>query len=92
MRRREFLGALAGATLASPLVARAQASPVIGFLHAGTAEENEKRLAAFRKGLSAGGFVEGQNVRIEYRWARGRNEALAEMAADLVRRQLEFRN
>ena len=88
MRRREFLGALTGATLASPLVAWAQASPVIGFLHAGTLEENEKRLAAFRKGLNAGGFVEWQNVRIEYRWARGRNEALAEMAADLVRRQV----
>ena len=45
-------------------VARAQASPVIGFLHAGAPEENEKRLAAFRKGLGAGGYVEGQNVKI----------------------------
>ncbi len=85
MRRREFLGLLAGATLATPMVVHAQAPPLIGFLHAGTPEENEKRLAAFRKGLNAGGFVEGQYVKIEYRWARGKNELLPELAADLVR-------
>jgi putative ABC transport system substrate-binding protein len=85
MKRRELLGVLAGAAVATPLAARAQTSPVIGFLHAGTPEENEKRLAAFRRGLSAGGFAEGRNVTIEYRWARGKNEVLAELAADLVR-------
>ena len=85
MRRRELLGLLAGAAVATPLAARAQAFPVIGFLHAGTPEENEKRLAAFRRGLNAGGFAEGRNVTIEYRWARGQNEVLADLAADLVR-------
>jgi putative ABC transport system substrate-binding protein len=54
MKRREFLRALAGAVAAPPFAARAQGSPVIGFLHAGSPEENEKRLAAFRKGLAAG--------------------------------------
>jgi putative tryptophan/tyrosine transport system substrate-binding protein len=88
MRRREFLAVLAGTTLASPFVARAQAGPVIGFLHAGSPEENEKRLAAFRKGLAAGGFVEGQNVSIDYHWARGKNDALPGMAADLVRKNV----
>ncbi len=83
MRRRAFLGALAGAASA-PFAARAQATPVIGFLHAGSPDENEKRIAAFRKGLAAGGFVEGQNVTVDYRWARGRNELLAGMAAELI--------
>jgi putative tryptophan/tyrosine transport system substrate-binding protein len=87
MKRREFLGAVAGA-VAAPFVAHAQAAPVIGFLHAGSPEENEKRLAAFRKGLAAGGFVEGRNVSVEYRWARGKSEQLAELAADLVRRNV----
>lgn len=85
MIRREFLRILAGAVAGSPFVAWAQTSPIIGFLHAGSPEENEKRLAAFRKGLAAGGFVEGRNVSIEYRWARGKNEQLAELADDLVR-------
>ena len=60
--------------------------PVIGFLHAGSPEENAKRLDAFRRGLAAAGFVEGQNVAIEYRWARGKNQELAAMAADLIRK------
>jgi putative ABC transport system substrate-binding protein len=87
MRRREFLGAFAGAT-AWPLAARAQAAPIIGLLHAGSPDENEKRLASFRKGLASGGFVEGRNVTIDYRWARGRNEQLPGMAAELVRKNV----
>jgi putative ABC transport system substrate-binding protein len=84
MRRREFVGLL-GSAVAWPLAARTQpaAMPVIGFLHAGSLEENTKRLAAFRKGLGDAGFVEGQNVAIECK-----NEELPAMAADLVRRQV----
>ena len=62
--------------------------PVIGFLHSGTAEQNANRLAGFRKGLSDAGFVENQNVTIEYRWADGQTDRLPELAADLVRRQV----
>ena len=60
--------------------------PTIGFLHSGSAETNAKRLAGFRKGLGAAGFVEGRNVAIEFRWADGHNDRLAGMAADLIRR------
>jgi putative tryptophan/tyrosine transport system substrate-binding protein len=89
MRRRDVLGALGGAALL-PIAAHAQQSalPVVGLLHAGSPEENEKRLAAFRKGLADGGFVEGRDVAIDYRWAAGRNERLPELAAALVKRQV----
>jgi putative tryptophan/tyrosine transport system substrate-binding protein len=87
MKRRQFIGLLGFGT-ALPLVALAQTKPVIGFLHAGSPEENAKRLAAFRSGLASAGFVEGQNITIEYRWALGQNERLPELAADLVRKQV----
>ena len=91
MRRRQFIALIGGAAVApalAPLAARAQQPtlPVVGLLQAGSAEPNAKRAAAFREGLSKIGYVDGQNVQIEARWAGGRNDRLPEMAIDLVRR------
>jgi putative tryptophan/tyrosine transport system substrate-binding protein len=94
MRRREFLSLLASAAVAAPglgpLAARAQQRPlpVIGYLDPGSRESNASMLEAFRKGLAEGGYVEGRNVEIEYRWAQDDNARLPELAADLVRRRV----
>jgi putative ABC transport system substrate-binding protein len=88
MRRREFIAGLGGAA-AWPFFARAQqAMPVIGYLSSGSPSGFASRLEAFRSGLQQSGYREGQNVAIEYRWAEGRNEKLAAMAAELVQRQV----
>ena len=87
--RRELLAALGGAAAAWPLPARAQSvMPVIGFLRPSTRESAVHLLAAFRAGLKEIGFVEGQNVGIEYRWAERQEDRLREIAAELVRRQV----
>lgn len=62
--------------------------PVIGFLHSGSAEQNVRRLASFRKGLADAGFVEGRNLAIEFRWAVGQNARLPELAAELIAKQV----
>ena len=85
MRRRDFIKKIAGAGAAWPLVARAQQSmPVIGWLSSVSAEVSKPQLAAFRKALADAGYVEGHNLRIEYRWADGKYDRLPAMAADLV--------
>jgi putative ABC transport system substrate-binding protein len=86
MQRREFMFALGGAAAANwTMAARAQMPmPVIGFLHSASLEPNAKRLAGFRRGLQQAGFVEGQNVAIEFRWAAGQNARLPELAAELI--------
>ena len=87
--RRKFLATLLGGAATWPLAARAQpAMPVVGWLNASSPDGYRPMVTAFRQGLQESGYVEGQNVAIEYRWAEGRIDRLPAMAAEFVQRQV----
>jgi len=90
MRRRDFIKAFASVVIAHPVVARAEQSPlpVIGFVNAGSADGSVSRARAFLIGLGEAGYIDGQNVKVEYHWLEGKNESLPAIMTDLVRRQV----
>ena len=90
MQRREFITLFGSATAALPFAARAEqpTMPVVGLINAGAPESAADRMTAFRKGLNETGYVEGQSVAIEYRWAEGRYESIPDLVADLLRHRV----
>ena len=90
MRRRDFVTLLGGAVVAWPLTARAQqpALPVVGLVNGSSLDASARDVAEFRKGLNETGYVEGQNVTVEYHWLEGRYDRLTALMADLVRRRV----
>jgi hypothetical protein len=90
MRRREFVTLLGSAAVTWPALARAQQStiPTVGFLSTRSPDESAHQLAAFHRGLAENGYVENQNVTVEYRWAMGQYDQMAPLAAELVRRSV----
>jgi putative ABC transport system substrate-binding protein len=90
MRRRDFLAGIAGSAAAWPLAARAQQPPVpvIGFISTRSPEVSSNLTEAFRRGLNEGGFIDGQNVAMEFRWAGGDYGRLSAIMADLVTRKI----
>ncbi len=90
MRRREFIRVFSSTVVAWPLAARAQqaAMPVVAFIRVGSANGSARFVAAFRKGLNETGYVEGQNVTVEYHWLEGQHDRLPALIGDLVRRHV----
>ena len=89
MKRREFITLLGGATV-WPLAARAQQpTPIVGLINSRSAKDAVRNVAAFRKGLDETGYVEGQNVMVEYHWLQGQFDRLPAVMADLVRRRVD---
>jgi ABC-type uncharacterized transport system substrate-binding protein len=90
MRRRDFIALGSAAVVAGPVIARAQQSPrpVVGFLRVTSAADAANLVTAFRQGLNDAGFIEGQNITVEYRWADGHPDRLPTLAADLINRQV----
>ena len=89
MRRREFITLLGGAAVAWSLTVRAQqAMPIVAWVHGGSPDANARHLAAFRKGLSETGYIEGQNVTVEYHWLNSQYDGVPSLIADLVRRRV----
>jgi putative ABC transport system substrate-binding protein len=90
VRRRHFITLLGGAAAAWPLAARAQqpAVPVVGWIHGGSPDGSEHFVSAFRQGLREAGYIDNQNMQVDYRWANEQYDQLPELVADLVRRQV----
>src|SRR5215472_4499423 len=88
MQRREFITLLGGAAWPSAARAQQPALPVVGFISGSSREMAAERPAAFRKGLAEAGFVEGQNVTVEYHWLNGQYDRVPSLMADLVRRRV----
>jgi len=90
MRRRDFIGGLAGVSVARPLAAHAQQPviPIVGFLNSQSAQNYQRQVAAFLDGLAEAGYVDGRNVKIEYRWAESQTDRLPAMMADLMKKKV----